>query len=131
MLVSIGLEQIELDVIIGALEKERAQKQKLWIDLELSYNAAEAIEKDSVEKVVDYRDLENDCIEIAKKKFFLLETFANHLIERLFSSYPLLSAKVKVSKKAYGIKADKSFVTIEKQAMLHERLFKESSSYSG
>lgn len=114
LLVTIGLEALEVFSVIGALEEERKNKQSIFIDITLSYNAKEAIEKDDVEKVVDYRFLEESCEKISKNHFCLLETFASALLEELFSK-PLISyAKVKVSKKAFGIKAKRSFAMFEK-----------------
>lgn len=114
MLVTIGLEEIRILTIIGALEEEREKKQTLLVDITLSYNAKEAIEKDDVQKVIDYRFLEKACFEVADRHFFLLETFASALLEKLTILPQVSYAKVKVTKKAFGINAKSSFALAEK-----------------
>lgn len=111
-LVVIGLERITLDCVIGALEEERKQKQRIEIDLELSYNGKWAMLEDNLTHAIDYRDLVRTCKEVAESEFFLLETFAHVLVEKLFLSFPLLSVTLKVTKKAYNLPAKSSFVKL-------------------
>lgn len=117
MSITIGLTKLEVEAIIGALEEERAKKQKLWIDLSITYDAKKAIISDDVLYVVDYRDLEKECRLIASQEFYLLESFAETLAETFISKYPIFSIELTVAKKAYGIKADKSFVSVKKTAL--------------
>jgi len=113
--VTIGLEEIEVLTIIGALAEEREKKQTLSIDITLCYNAKEAIEKDDVRKVIDYRFLEKSCLDVSKNHFYLLETFASALIDKIFLLDAVSFARVKVCKKAFGIKAKSSFAIIERK----------------
>ena len=119
MPVTIGLTQVEVEAIIGALEEERAKKQKLWIDLSITYNATKAIMSDDVLHVVDYRDLEKECRQMAVNEFYLLESFAENLAELFISKYPIVSIELTVAKKAYGIQADRSFVSVKKTAQVY------------
>jgi len=112
---TIGLDTISLDCVIGAIEEERKEKQRIKIDIEITYNGNEAVLTDSVDKAVDYRDLVKTCLEIGEKKYFLLETFAHNLTEKLLDSFPISRVKVKVIKKAYKLPAKTSYVVIEKK----------------
>ena len=123
-LVTIGLECISIDCVIGALEEERKQKQRIEIDLEITYNGKRAMREDDLTHVIDYRDLVKACKEVAEKELFLLETFAHNLAEKLLASFPLFSVKLKVTKKAYNLPAKYSFVKLERKK-------NECFSYSG
>jgi 7,8-dihydroneopterin aldolase/epimerase/oxygenase len=113
--ITIGIQNILIDCTIGAIEKEREQKQQIEMDLILTYDADKAIAFDDVSYAVDYRDIIKILKKEAEKEFFLLETFAYHILQSLFSFFPLFYAKITIYKKAYGFSAEKSFVTMEKK----------------
>lgn len=113
--ISIGLQDLEVLCIIGVLREERLHEQKISIDLEITYDACKCIEKDDLKFAIDYTALSNLCEDIAQsKKFHLLESYANFVVETLFSTYPILSARICVRKLRPFINVKNCFVVIER-----------------
>ncbi len=90
---TIHIEALTFDVIIGLLDFERDQPQRVIIDLEASYNY-----KDNV--FIDYADMVTLIKEDLKvKRYELLENALLGLKELLCTTYPQLQTLVlKISK---------------------------------
>ncbi len=90
---TIHIEDLTLDVIIGLLDFERDKPQRVIINLEASYDYSD-------DKFIDYADMvlfiQN---ELKEKRYKLLENALLGLKELLYISYPhLQTLSIKISK---------------------------------
>ena len=90
---TIHIEALTFDVIIGLLDFERDRPQRVIIDLEASYDY-----KDDV--FIDYAELVTEIKEDLKvKRYKLLENALLGLKELLYTNYPQLQTlSLKISK---------------------------------
>jgi dihydroneopterin aldolase len=90
---TIHIDDLQFDVIIGLLDFERDRPQRVIIDLEASYTY-------SNEDFINYADMvfliQN---ELKEKRYKLLEEALLGLKEKLYTSYPQLKTlKIKIAK---------------------------------
>ncbi len=90
---TIHIEDLTFDVIIGLLDFERDKPQRVIINLEASYDYSD-------DKFIDYADIvlliQN---ELKEKRYELLENALLGLKELLYTTYPhLLTLSLKISK---------------------------------
>ncbi len=100
MLDTFFLEGLEVDGSIGVTAKERRQKQKLWIDLELSVDAGSAAKTDCVGDAVDYERVAKVVRGLASRSSFcLIETLAENIADTVLKNFSVSSVQVSVAKK--------------------------------
>ncbi len=90
---TIHIDDLQFDVIIGLLDFERDRPQRVIIDLEASYTY-------SNENFINYADMVSLIQrELKEKRYALLEEALLGLKERLYTSYPQLKTlKLKLAK---------------------------------
>ena len=90
---TIHIDVLEFDVIIGLLDFERDRPQRVIIDLEASYDY-------SNENFIDYADMVFLIQkELKEKRYELLEEALLGVKNRLYTSYPQLKTlKLKIAK---------------------------------
>ncbi|MGE0753717.1 MAG: dihydroneopterin aldolase [Alphaproteobacteria bacterium] len=72
------IKNLKAETIIGVLPEERKDKQKVTLDLEVTYDAI--VRKDKLEETLDYADIERKITaSLAKQKFHLIESLAEHI----------------------------------------------------
>jgi len=93
------IEQIAVDTIIGVYAQERVQKQAVFIDLEIQYDAAHACASDNLEHALDYHKI---CLDIhqfvGESKFHLIEALAYKIATRILTDIRVFSVSVNISK---------------------------------
>jgi len=90
---TIHIEALTFDVIIGLLDFERDRPQRVIIDLEASYDYKDDLFIDYAELVIEIKD------ELKTKRYELLENALLGLKERLSAAYPdLQTLSLKLSK---------------------------------
>jgi 7,8-dihydroneopterin aldolase/epimerase/oxygenase len=83
--ISVGFSDLDIFCIIGVLEKERIEKQKISISLQVSINIDF---DDDIDKTIDYRKLKKICIDQAENgKFQLIEILANQIAENVLLDF--------------------------------------------
>ncbi len=96
---TIFIEQIAVEAIIGVYTQERQNKQTLFIDLEMQYDASRACESDHIEHALDYHKI---CLDIhqfvSQSKFHLLEALAQAIANRILRDGQVSSVRVSLSK---------------------------------
>ncbi|HPD82438.1 MAG: dihydroneopterin aldolase [Alphaproteobacteria bacterium] len=90
---------LELQMLIGTLEHEINQKQRVIVDIELDVIPNTKWREDDLNNVVSYADIITD-IELlaAQKHIHLVETFAEMIIEKCFENPKIVAATVGVQK---------------------------------
>ncbi|MBI4343115.1 MAG: dihydroneopterin aldolase [Candidatus Omnitrophica bacterium] len=98
---TLTLHEITVECRIGVEEWERAIPQPVWVDLELSIDAAKAARRDDVRSAVDYGRVVAAVIETARgESYQLIETLAEAIASRMLSEFALPRVRVRVRKKA-------------------------------
>ena len=96
---TIELHGIELHAFHGVLERERAEGQRILVDLELEVADEAAATSDRIEDAVDYRDVVAAVVEVAEGgRYDLLEAVATALADALLERFPLTRARIRVRK---------------------------------
>ena len=100
---TLTLHEITIECHLGVEEWERVIPQPVWIDLELSIDAAKAAKRDDMRNAVDYARVISVVSEVARQgSFKLIETLAEQIAARLLFEFaqavPRLT--VRVMKKA-------------------------------
>lgn len=95
----IRIEDLLLRTIIGFNSWERDKKQDIQINLYMEFDAAKAVETDTVENTLDYKKIKKSIIKLVESSSFnLLETLAHRILETVASDEKVLYAEVKVDK---------------------------------
>ncbi len=90
---TIHIESLKIDAIVGILDFERVQEQQLIVDLQASYR----YDKETFINYAELADLIE--IEIKRSKYELLEEALLDLKEKITSQYPKITQlKLKISK---------------------------------
>ncbi|MBI2572559.1 dihydroneopterin aldolase [Candidatus Woesearchaeota archaeon] len=82
-------------VNLGVADKERAIKQEIILDLELTTNLKKAANTDNVHDTINYDEIHALLEEYMKKhQHKLIETFAEKIAQLLLKQYPLIQIRV-------------------------------------
>ena len=105
----------------GVKMEEQAIGGKYQVDLDLYYDATEAILKDSVRKALNYEVAMNSIEDaIAGESYSLIETICSDILNSLMDKFPqLVKATVRVRKMNAPIRRVVSYVEAE-QTMLRD-----------
>lgn len=115
MLGTIGFDNYTIRCIIGELAEERKNEQLILVSIRVLTDFSECVQSDEINDTVDYVAIANICTEVALKgNFFLLETYANRVLDTLLDSFSIHSARI-IVKKPNGLdNADHSIVELKK-----------------
>lgn len=100
----IKVEEYKIICVIGCHPHERQKEQILLVDLELN-----------VKEFVDYEKVMTLCGQMAKgAKYKLIENFISDFLDTLFKDFPVMSAKMKVSKPEALLDAKNVFIEVQR-----------------
>lgn len=117
MIGTILLEGLEIECIVGIYPFEREKEQVLMVDLEIDRDFAAAAASDAVEDTVDYVALAALLTELAqRRKYKLLETFAEEAAAALIKEFGARRALVKIMKPGAVKAASWPAVRVERRA---------------
>ena len=95
----IFIKDLVLDMLIGVYEKEKQDKQRAIINVELSVNPNRNWQQDDIQHVVSYEDVVDAIKALAAEGHCnLVETFAEKIIEACFKYSGVSAVKVSVEK---------------------------------
>ena len=93
------IKSLEVNTLIGVYDWERAIKQSLVIDCEMTCDMSRAGQSDEVAHAINYKtvceDIERLCHEIKAK---LLEKLAHEICDYLLANYPCQSVTLTIHK---------------------------------
>lgn len=111
----IKIEGLRVQCIIGVKPLERKVPQQITLDIEMKAEIFEAAQTDSIIDTVDYEKVANSLQELAdQRNYHLLETFAFEALNEVLSNFPIVWAKISISKKQALQSADRTLVVLEK-----------------
>ena len=95
----IRITDLTLRTIIGIFDWERTRKQKVVINVEITFNAAKAAKSDKVKDTVDYKKITKAIIKhVEASKYFLIEKMADQVLEIVMEDKKIKSAIVRIDK---------------------------------
>jgi 7,8-dihydroneopterin aldolase/epimerase/oxygenase len=93
------IRDIELSLRIGVPDLERAKPQRILVDIGMPVDAKIAATSDSLDQTVDYAQVREDVLSLAKTEYKTIERLAEDAAELLLMRHPLLpSVDVEVRK---------------------------------
>ncbi|HIA14478.1 MAG TPA: FolB domain-containing protein [Nitrospirales bacterium] len=97
---SVIIRDLVIDTHCGVTPEERSTIQQLAVDVEATYDMAQAVIDDDIKKVVDYEQVCQIIKDIAQTETSaLLETLGNHMINRLFENTDAHTITITLTKK--------------------------------
>ena len=112
----IRVRQLKVDAVIGIHDWEKAIKQPVLIDLDLSFDSSQAAKTDDIKDALDYFAVrQRVTLMVSSSRFELVETLANKVAEMLLQDFPCQKVKLALYKpdaianaQAVGIKISRS-----------------------
>lgn len=99
MMVTIFIEALSVNAIIGVYEQERTNKQPLIIDIEMQYDARQASLSDDLRYALDYHKISEDIHGfVATSSFQLIEALAHAIADRILNNPLVISVDLKIAK---------------------------------
>lgn len=88
-----------VQALIGVFPEERHAKQRLILDVDLTFSLTKAGQTDSVEDTINYAQVCDDLSEIAgSTDYQLLEALAEHMTQHVLDSYPCEAIRLLINK---------------------------------
>jgi D-erythro-7,8-dihydroneopterin triphosphate epimerase len=98
-LTTIRITDLQLRTIIGANDWERDHKQDIVINVELAYDAADAIAADDLKNSVDYKIITKKIIkDVEASQFFLIEKLADMVLGIVMQDKRVKKSSVRIDK---------------------------------
>ena len=95
----IRIENIETEAVIGTLDHERLNPQKIMISIVFEYDASEAASSDNLKYGIDYSNITERVIRMARESgCYLIESLAEKIAGVLKSDSRITSGSVEVKK---------------------------------
>jgi 7,8-dihydroneopterin aldolase/epimerase/oxygenase len=110
----ITLAGVKIYPHIGTTPEERATSQECLVDLVLWGNFEAAASTDSLEQSIDYVRVITVIEQTAQaREYNLVETLAYKIVRKIFESFPVSRASVKVRKRPEMLRDKLNFVEVE------------------
>lgn len=104
---------LHYDQSLGFYHWEKKIKQKLIVELKLSFNMSQAIESDHLKDTVDYDAVDTEIRKVFEKRHYnLIERMAEDIAQALLTKWPLRAVAVTVNKPLAIPHAEKVAVSI-------------------
>ncbi|HOF00130.1 MAG TPA: dihydroneopterin aldolase [Spirochaetota bacterium] len=111
----IDISGMKLKIIVGVFPIERKRKQKIYLDIQIDYDADLAAATDDVKNALNYKSLiENIETQVRETKFYLLESLVAFIGEIILSNSLARSVAVKAAKGKIFKNVDRVSVTYQK-----------------
>ncbi len=97
--VTITIKNLRLQVILGVNESERHTEREVVVNLRLDYDASRAAASDSLADAIDYKDLRDRVLQVAKHtKFNLIESLVECIGGELRNDARVTSYSLEIDK---------------------------------
>lgn len=108
---TIGIEQLIISCIIGALPEERESEQFIFIDIQVGLDFENPSKSDDIKDTVNYMTLAEICKQLAEKnKYRLLETLACDIVNQFLKEPSIQWAWVRIKKPVSVLYSNGSYV---------------------
>ena len=110
----IGIDQLQLSVVIGVYPHEKKQKQLINLHLKVYVDEKKFGSLDKIENTIDYCALSDICQQLGEESHFaLIETFAETIAKTILNQFCVERVWVRVDKPAALPQASLAFVEYE------------------
>ena len=93
------VRQLRVDAVIGIHDWEKAIKQPVLIDLDMSFDCSQAAKTDDINEALDYFAVcQQVTLMVSSSRFELVETLANAVAEMLLQDFPCQKVKLALYK---------------------------------
>jgi dihydroneopterin aldolase len=105
---------IDCVVALGVSAEERAVKQRLSVDVEISTDTRAAARSDSLEDAIDYAPIVSLVVDLAARQaYHLIETLAEAIAREVLTNFGGAVARVVIRKTPPPLAARVAFVAVE------------------
>ncbi len=112
----IFIEKLRVDTIIGVYPIEREVKQPLIIDIEMLYDASQAIASDNLNYALDYHQVCKDIHSfVGKSSYQLIEALAEAIAQKILNFERVNEVKITLSKPNALDQADNVGICIQRK----------------
>ena len=95
----IEITDLKIPAIIGTNDWERVQRQIIVLNIQLSYDACQAVATDQLKHALDYKTLKRKIIAFVKdSRFGLLEKLTSQVLDLIMTESKVRSATVRIDK---------------------------------
>jgi 7,8-dihydroneopterin aldolase/epimerase/oxygenase len=116
MLGTIGFKNYRVRCMIGSEPYERCAEQEIFIDLKVEIDISRVTSSDRLQDTVSYVELSEVCKHLAVKgQYFMIETYAFEVTEKLFSLFPVKFVWIAVKKPSAIPDAEYTFVELQRE----------------
>jgi len=116
MIGTAGLQDLQVECIVGIHPHEREARQSVFFDIDLEYDFAPAASVDAIGDAVDYTRAASAVTELAERRGFqLIETMAEETAAMLLTQFPQVRrVRLEIRKPAAVPAAACAFVRVER-----------------
>jgi dihydroneopterin aldolase len=108
------IERMDCPARVGVTAEERAEPQRLSIDLEFLVDSRVPARTDSIRDAIDYSRVAAAVAEVcAKQPYHLIETIAESIAERVLADFPTAGTRVLVRKNSPLSNPRADYVSVE------------------
>lgn len=113
---TIGISDLKVNCIIGIYPHERNVTQDLFLDITIKYDFQNARKTENVNETIDYAKLAEMITDLGiKKKYQLIETYAEDTADLVLNHFPVNEIFVKIKKPGAIKNAAYPFVEITRK----------------
>jgi dihydroneopterin aldolase len=110
-----GFDDLKIHCIVGIYPEERIHKQDVFIDLRVQLDLGNSIQSQSIDPAIDYTKLARISLRSGENQYFLIEAFANDILESIFKEFDIVNwAWIKIKKPQAIQEARYAYVELEK-----------------
>ena len=95
----IFLTSLSTEAVIGIFDWEREVRQRIEIDLEMSFDLSAAARSDSIDDTLNYKSVAKRLLAYVEgSRFQLVETLADRIASLVLAEFPVAKVRVTVHK---------------------------------
>jgi 7,8-dihydroneopterin aldolase/epimerase/oxygenase len=100
----IFIENLRVDCVIGIMDEERRQPQKVVVDVSLVLDLGRAASSKKMQDTIDYREAKRQISKfVSTGEFLLLETLAEGIASLALKTFKVERVVVRVRKEKYSV----------------------------
>ena len=112
---TIYIEGLEIDALIGIHDWEQSTRQKLVIDIKISWDISNAAQTDDISFACNYASISESVTTFVEASHFqLIETLAEQTAQLILKKFSVPNLKLRVSKPGAVSNAENVSVSIER-----------------
>lgn len=95
---TVSIHDLEVSTHIGVPDEERSSEQTLKVSIDMETDLKKAGQSDAIEDTIDYEQVANSIVELAKEERKTIEKFAEDIAQEVLKKFGGTSIKVTIKK---------------------------------